>query len=172
VATLFLMYGYPGSGKSTVARQLTAVNGFRRLSYDELRGRLWSDGDPHEVPGYQGIVIAALDYAAEQLLAAGVPVVYDVNNNQRQQRAAMGVLAERLQARVIVVWVQTPLAVARQRQSNRQLTENHRMTAAKYQHLVDTMEPPVQTETVIKINGQQSIDEQLAAFAQQWSRLI
>ena len=171
-ATLFLMFGYPGSGKSTLARQLSnQLENVCRVSYDELRERMWPDGDAKVVSGYSGLVIGALDYAAEQLLGAGVSVIYDVNNNRTQQRVATAALAARNQARTIVVWVQTPLDISRHREGTRALIENHRMSAEKYEGLVAAMEDPRSSETVIVIDGQETATQQLESFERQLAAL-
>ena len=41
--TLFMMLGYPGSGKTTFARQLAETYGMVRISSDDLRPYMYKD---------------------------------------------------------------------------------------------------------------------------------
>lgn len=168
--TLFTLLGYPGSGKTAFAKQLSERYEITRVSYDELRNKMWTNDEPMKVGNRSMYVIPALDYAVERLLNANISVMYDVNSNTRKQRASTIELAISNHAKPITLWVKTSLGIARERERARKLDENKRMTNDKFQRLVDEFEDPGESEMVIAIDGGVSFTEQLALFEAQLSR--
>jgi predicted kinase len=96
--TLFLLCGLPGSGKTTLARQLEREQPALRLTPDEWMGPLFGTG--HDEP--KRAIVEALQWeVAEKALALGVSVVLDwgfwsrtERDDFRSRAAALGADAE------------------------------------------------------------------------------
>jgi predicted kinase len=74
---LICLYGYPGSGKSYVARNMEEVLQIASVSADRIRHELFRN--PRYDAQENAIVAQLMNYMAEEFLRAGVSVVYDAN---------------------------------------------------------------------------------------------
>jgi len=170
--TLFLLLGYPGSGKSTVSRQLAAARGMVRINSDELRDYMYGHSAEVHDPKYNPPVFGALDYVTDRLLAAGQSVLYDANNNRRRERIKHEKLAAQHSARMVVLWVNTSLDVAKQREAGRALDPNHLAIPPEiYERSARAFQEPTPEEAAIIIDGLSSADEQLRSFDTQLANL-
>ena len=72
---LIMLYGYPGSGKTHFARQLSETLQAAHVHGDRIRGELFDKPqyDTHE----NEIVNHLMIYMAEEFLKAGVSVIFD-----------------------------------------------------------------------------------------------
>jgi predicted kinase len=168
----FLLLGYPGSGKSTFARQLSARMGYIRVNSDELRDYMYGHRAEVHDPKNNPAVFGALDYMAAQLLAVGHSVVYDANNNRHRDRIKHQKLAAQYGAETVVLWVKAPLEVARQRELQRQQNPDHlAIPADLYERIAGALEEPLPTEKAIMVDGQDAFSDQLQAFTTQLAGL-
>lgn len=123
---LIMLYGYPGSGKSYFARQVSTTIGAAHLQADKLRGELF------ERPQYDKQEDQLIDhlmmYMAEEFLAAGMSVIYDTNASRLAQRRELRNIALKAKAEPVLVWVQIDSASARARIAQR----DKRKTDDKY----------------------------------------
>lgn len=113
----------------------------------------------------KALVNNANRYAMAQMQ---VHVVLDANHNARKVRQDITKEAAEHGAAAIVVWVQTPLDIAKKRTEVRKITEGHEL----FEHgLVEKMakrlEEPDEREIVITIDGQATADEQQKSFDEQ-----
>jgi predicted kinase len=169
---LFLLLGYPGSGKSTFARQLSAQTNSIRLNSDELRDYMYGHRPEVHDPKNNPAVFGALDYMAAQLLAAGQSVLYDANNNRYREREKHQKLAAEHGAVTVVLWVNTPLDIAKQRELQRRQDPNHlAIPDALYNRIAGALEEPRTTERAIIVDGQTAFADQLQAFTVQLADL-
>lgn len=99
-----MMYGFPGSGKTYFARQLSDSLKAVHVSSDRIRGELF------EKPRYDNqenqIVEHLTHYMAEEFLNAGVSVIYDMYVARFPQRRALRDLAAKVHAKPILLWFQ------------------------------------------------------------------
>lgn len=103
MATLFLICGLPGAGKTTLARQLEQVRPALRLSPDEWIARLLADvSDQAELDRLRSPVEAVQWDVAKQVLALGRDVVLDWGFWSRAERLSYRSHAEALGARTEV----------------------------------------------------------------------
>jgi predicted kinase len=109
VATLYLLLGVQGSGKSTWAAANAARLAAVVVASDEIRNQLEAAGVAVEGQGDR--VFAAFEARVAELLDAGRNVIADATHVRRQWREKTLALARQRGARVVVVWFDLPLAV-------------------------------------------------------------
>ena len=101
MATLFLICGLPGSGKTTLARQLEAQRPALRLCPDEWIEQILADvNDTTELDRLRDPVEAVQWQMAQRVLALGLDVVLENGFWSRAERARFRAQAEALGARV------------------------------------------------------------------------
>jgi predicted kinase len=169
-----MMFGYPGSGKSFVAEWLTSRFSAVRIRADDLRIAMF-DGDRPELytPQNKALVNNAIRYTYGQILRADKSsVVLDANYNQRATRRTFEDPAYRYGAIPIVVWVKTPIPVAKERiQSRVETTGQVIFDPRIIEKMLKRMQPPKDDENVIVLSGLHSTKEQKASFEEQFGRL-
>lgn len=90
-ATLYVMVGLPGSGKTTRARQLEGERQALRLTPDEWMIPLFGES---EAGGKRDVLEGRLVWLAARALRIGVNVVLDFGVWSRDERSALRCLAE------------------------------------------------------------------------------
>jgi len=178
---LFLIFlGFPGSGKSYFAKQLAHKLAAVRLNGDSMKTALYSSYDYIRSNGLIAEAnqrgFSAIDYAAEEILRAGHSVIYDANNNKRSIRKKHEALAEKYQALPIVVWVQSPAEVAKERATKRETAQDQPdFTEAQYEEALArataNFNEPDDNERVITLDGTIPFEEQYMSFATQLGAL-
>ena len=169
---LFLMLGYPGAGKSYFARQLAEAIRAVRLNGDGARHLMFDKEETQRNPANNPIVFGALDYAAQQILTAGYSVVIDASHNRKQDRIGKAQLGAAFGIRPILVWVQVPVDMARERQETRErLPDQPLVPPARFEQLVSNLQPPEALEPYIIVDGLAPFAEQLASFRRQLANI-
>lgn len=115
MATLTVMCGVPGCGKSTLAARYAQL-GHVVLSSDTLRGVIGKDENDQSV---SKDVFKFIFIAAKYLLAQGYNVAIDATNWKRASRAEFWAIAGQIGARRIAHVVRVPLEVAKARNDAR-----------------------------------------------------
>src|SRR5690349_13008884 len=101
MATLFLICGLPGAGKTTLARQLELAGSALRLSPDEWIASLLADAtDMAELDRLRSPVEAIQWEVAKRVLALGTDVILEWGFWSRDERARYRAQAEAIGARV------------------------------------------------------------------------
>jgi predicted kinase len=110
---LVLLVGYPGSGKTTLARALAERHRIAHLESDAVRREIFP------VPSYtrreSGVVFREMERRAGEALLGGRDVIVDATNLRKEHRDRFLALAARVAARVIVVRCTAPDAIVRER---------------------------------------------------------
>jgi predicted kinase len=152
--TLFLMVGYPGAGKTTVAQIIVEQTGAEHIWADLERHKMF--GRPTHAQTESQELYAELNHRAEGLLAQGKSVVFDTSFNHRRDRDLLRGIANRQGADTVVVWVTTPQEIARDRAVHAKVVRNRyefNMTGEEWDRIAGHLEPPAKDEKVIKIDG-------------------
>ena len=125
-ASLAIMHGVSGSGKSFTAANLVREHGAIRLRSDLERKRMFgvSPGHPAPPEAYSSEATSAvyrrLEELAEKLLSAGLSVIVDATFLRRDERRRFGDLAKRLSVPFCIWDCHAPRDVLEQRIRARQ----------------------------------------------------
>ncbi|WP_340641206.1 AAA family ATPase [Nostoc cycadae] len=121
---LILLIGLPGSGKSTVAKQLIAeCPQMQLISTDAIRGQLFGD---EIIQGPWFLVWQEVERQLQQTVAANQSAIFDATNAQRSHRRELIAFTRNLGFSPIVgIWMTTPvwLCLARNKRRDRQVPE-------------------------------------------------
>jgi predicted kinase len=148
-ATLFLMVGLPGSGKTTVAKEIAESQRALRLTPDDWMIPLFGDS---MADGRRFVLEGRLLTVALQALRLGIGVVLDYGLWGRDERSALRWLARTAGAACQVVYLPVDKDVQLARIKHRQTMEPHRtfpMTEAD----VDTWREQFQVPDVAELDG-------------------
>jgi len=109
--------GLPGTGKSYFCGKLAERLPFLVLESDTLRKALFP------TPGYSkqesSRLFQAIHLLTERLLKRGIPVILDATNLSERYREHLYSIADRLDAKLILVRVEAPPQVVQERLKNR-----------------------------------------------------
>lgn len=151
---LYLLIGYPGAGKTTVAKVLHEATGAVHLWSDIERHKLFNRPTHSEEESLQ--LYDELNKRTEKLLAEGQSVIFDTNFNFCEDRRKLREIADRQGAETIVLWITVPKATAKHRAVGNSLKRNGyhtHMTEEDFDKIVTKLEPPTEDENFIKIDG-------------------
>jgi predicted kinase len=160
---MYLFIGYPGAGKTTVAKIIAHVTGAHHLWADQERHKLYPNPTHSEQESQD--LYEKLNSATDYLLSEGKSVVFDTNFNFLDDREKLREIADKNSARTIIIWLATPKEVSR----NRAVTEYTRnnydrpMTNDQFDKIASKLEEPTENEEVIKIDGTDLNQESLFA---------
>ena len=121
-ATMFLMVGLPGAGKTTRAKELAAVHRALRLTPDHWMVPLFGDS---MADGKRFVLEGRLISVALQALRLGTSVVLDYGLWDRDERSALRWLARSAGAACQVVYLPVDKDVQLARIARRQATAPH-----------------------------------------------
>ncbi len=157
--TLHLLMGLPGSGKSTLAKRLQEATGAVKLSSDELR--LVFFPKPTFSQAEHDVLYQILDNTTEQLLKAGLDVIYDANLNRRIHRTEKYDLANKYSAKTVLWWLSTPADLSKQRRLDAQnhiLIPNGDTPENLFDRVARVLEEPTADELCLTVDGTTVMD--------------
>jgi len=151
VATLFLIVGLPGAGKTTRAKELAAEHRALRLTPDEWMIPLFGDSMAN---GKRFVLEGQLISVALQVLRLGTSVVLDFGLWGRDERSALRWLARSAGTSCRVIYLPVDKDVQLARIAHRQATAPHRtfpMTEAD----VDAWREQFQVPDAAELDGRE-----------------
>lgn len=157
---LIVLYGFPGAGKTSFARQFCEEFGFVHLQADKIVKEV-SDG--------QGDGQKIMNYLTTELLKTGISVVYDASRTARtSERRKLLALAKDNKASMLTIWFQIDADTAFNRVSNRdrRKTEDKyavSYTAEEFQKALAYQQNPT-TEDYAVISGKHTFRSQRSAI--------
>lgn len=165
--TLFLLYGFPGSGKTYFATQLTDTIQAAHLNGDRIRYELF------ESPRYDRqeneVVLQLMTYMAEEFLKMGTSVIFDMNAYRFSQRRLLRDLARKLKAISILVWFQIDPDYAFARIMKRDRRKNvdkfsRPFDRATFDQIAAVMQNPSMEEEYVVLSGKHAFNSQRSAI--------
>jgi len=114
--------GLPGTGKTFFCSRLSEKQPFYILESDAIRKILFTS--PDYSPAESARLFAAIHGLIEWLLKNGVPVIFDATNLSEHNREYLYRISDRAGARLVLISVEAPPAVAYQRLEARKLMAN------------------------------------------------
>jgi predicted kinase len=165
---LLMLYGFPGSGKTFFARQLSEKMQLAHIQADRIRAELF------ETPRYDKqeneVVMQLMNYMAGEFLSAGLSVVYDANMMRASQRRALRELARKARVQPLTVWLQidTDTAFNRgQKRDRRRIDDRYaaQMDRATFDSIASHMQNPTTAEDYAVISGKHVFNTQFGAVS-------
>lgn len=153
--TLYLMLGYPGSGKTTASHAIHELTGAVHLWADKIRNERY----PHPTHSHEEN-LALYDYLNEltaELLSTGQSVIFDTAFNFYKDRERLRAIAKTHEAITKLVWVQTDISQARERATHpahaNKNTYPQAMSVERFERIAQDFEPPQDNESFIELDG-------------------
>jgi predicted kinase len=155
--TLYMMVGYPGSGKTTASRIIHDLTGAEHIWADHERKSMF--GAPTHSRTESRMLYERLNAQADDLLKEGKSVIFDTNFNFYKDREYMRRIAAKNNAKTMLVWIQTPKEVAFARasidvhkQATRVLGD---IPKAEFDRMTHNLQPPQEDEHPVILDGTQ-----------------
>ena len=152
---LYIIFGIPFSGKSTLVRELVRQRGCRAIDIDAIntaRG-VGIAGAPITPEDWE-ISFARPGRNSTHALAAGESVAYDGHVWSRAQREDFRALASAAGADITFIYLDIPESVARERCRRIARPRNALMSPTTSSHRrLRLMEPPDEEESVMRYDG-------------------
>jgi len=148
------MMGLPGAGKTTVAEIIEDLTEAVRLSSDDARFMIWDTPEFSDAEHFQ--LYEYLDDQTKHLLEAGKSVIYDANLNRYIHRKEKYELAKQFGATCQLIWVKTPLELAKERRlehTEAKLIPKGETSAQMFDRIAKVLEEPKEREPHITLDG-------------------
>lgn len=163
---LVCLYGYPGSGKTYVARSLSEEIQLAVVGSDRIRNELFQN--PRYDAQENAIVTHLMDYMTEEFLSAGVSVAYDTNALRVSQRRRLREIARKHKAEYLLIWLQIDIdsAFTRTQSRDRRTSDDkysEPQTRSSFERQMSGMQNP-QGEDYIVISGKHTFTTQKSAI--------
>ncbi len=164
---LFYAIGYPGSGKTTVAKRLSKHMGLDHLYADRIAFELFRL--PKYTPQEAAVLYGTMDQQASDKLRSGRSVIYDAMANSHAMRNRLVRLAKAHGCHAVGIWVRTPVEIAKQRSGGHRPSEfipNQYRTVPErvFVRHVTTFEAPQPYEAIIPLSGLDDVETQIKAL--------
>ena len=163
---LVSLYGFPGSGKSFVARNLAEQVQMAHVSADRIRSELFAK--PRYDKQENAIVTHLMNYMVEEFLGSGLSAVYDANALSAGQRRRLRELAAKHRAAYLLVWLQIDVesAFSRTQRRDRRTTDDkfaQPQTRDSFNRKLATMQNP-KDEQYLVVSGKHAFVTQKSAI--------
>ncbi len=122
--TVIVVSGLPGTGKSYFCRRLAERLPFIILESDTLRKKLFPN--PTYTAEESAYLFRTIHYLIEDLVKKGMPIIFDATNLEEKHRERIYNIAERLNARLIIVRTEAPPELVQQRLEQRMVSKNNK----------------------------------------------
>lgn len=158
---IVMMYGYPGAGKTSFARQLCDELGLVHLQEDKIRHELFGGNASDKA------VRKVMNYMTRELLKAGVSIAYDAEVLRSSDRKAVRELSFETKAASLLVWLQVDpetTFVRTAKRDRRKADDKYadEYTEEEYRQILAFMQNP-NNEDYIVVSGKHTFHSQRAS---------
>jgi predicted kinase len=164
---LYIVFGLPFSGKSTLVREVVRQRGCVVIDIDAINtARGLGIAGAAITPEDWAISFATARAQLGAALAAGESVAYDGHVWSRGQRDEFRALAQLADADVTFIYLDTPVSVVHERWlANRRTKLRHDVPNDLFAQAVALMEPPDEEERVMRYSGSEPVAAWMAKLA-------
>ena len=150
------MLGYPGAGKTTASKEITKITGAEHIWADHIRREAYNPPTYSHEENLE--LYSKLNNLTEQMLQDGKSVIFDTNFSYYNDRKHLIQIAQKTGAKAVIVWVQTPKGLAKQRAVVDAHLHSHtrvlgHMPEAKFEKISLKIEPLRDSEPRITLDG-------------------
>ncbi len=156
---VYIVFGLPFSGKSTLVRELVRQRGCHAIDIDAI--------NTERGVGIAGATITPEDWAIsfamareclDAALAAGESVAYDGHVWSHAQRDEFRAIAHAADADVTFIYLDIPQSVVHERLlANRRTAQRFDVPDGLFAQAVALMEPPDEAERVVRYDGSEPV---------------
>lgn len=151
MANLYIMCGLAFSGKSTLSKKIALEKGFKCVAFDEM----WQKVDKKS---WKLVRKACLSEVSE-LLKSGLSVIYDDNNPRFEHREEFRKVAQKLRAKVTVIYLNTPIEIIREREIKNRITKDrHEVDPINFNKVASDLEIPNQNEKFVEFTPNTNLE--------------
>ncbi len=160
MATLVLITGLPGTGKTTFAKKLASTLGSNLLESDRVRRELFPKRRYTRKENLK--VFGTIRKRAEDSLSRGQDVIVDATNLREEERLGFWQLAGRQDSQIVVVRLTAPKSVVQERLSKPRQGESE--ADFRVYELMEGREEPL-TRPCIQVDSRYCTDKSVALTA-------
>ncbi len=171
MATLIVICGLSFSGKSTLAKAITARLGYEEIDVDTVGATLYElDIDDERLKQLDwDTVYEEADRIIEGRLKSGATVIDASRNFTKKERELAHEVAKRSDAKFITIFIDTPEAVARHRRSVNKTSRARRdITDEQFDEILQVMQPPTEDEHPLVFHDDDQLDSWIDRNAANW----
>lgn len=146
---LFILCGISFAGKSTLAKAIAERFNYAEVDIDDVKCQLYgSDIQDEDLSREDWIrTYAETDHLIEYYLKTGKDVIDASRNFRKEERQLARQIASKLDAEVVVIFVDVPEIVARQRLlENRKKQSRRNVVDEDFEAIIQAMDPPTADE--------------------------
>jgi len=160
---LISLYGFPGSGKTYLSRQLSEDIQIAHLQADRIRNELFSN--PKYDKAEDDIILQIMNYMTEEFLKSNVSVIYDYNAIRNSQRRLLRDLARSCKAESLLIWLQLDIETSYIRNYKRDKRKSddkysRSLSQNDFKTYIANMKNPTNLENYIVVSGKHSYQTQ------------
>ena len=149
MSKLLIICGISFAGKTTLGKAIAARFGYAEVDVDETKVHLFGpDIQDHDLSHPDWVrIYAETDNLIERYLLAGQTVVDASRNFKKAEHQAARAIADKARAEFVIIFVDTPAAIARQRLlENRVKQTRVDFSDEEFEELLQVTEPPTADE--------------------------
>ncbi len=158
---IVMMYGFPGAGKSALAKQMSDEFSMVHVQEDKILHELFGGKlSPQTLKAARKIT----NYLVKDYLKAGISVMYDASIHRENDRRKVREMAHAYKAKPLIVWLQVDpeTAFERTQKRDKRTSENkyaNEYSEDEYRDIISKMQNPVHEDYVV-VSGKHTFNTQ------------